>query len=319
MASRQLGSDAAGTTGDRLNSEGTALFSLIVSLFCFISIGTPSFAGSLEIGSVAALPNADGGCADSNCGVLVDMAGCPGNGTAVAADQEIRTTQTIEGCHTLIANDVDVVGGELTLLAGHRIAFGNGFSVGPDAGLVAGIDPALAREDAFLEDVSPASESRYVARFYVNLDSLSMSGSDRLDHLVGYGSGGEAQFRVAFEPGTSSGRHRLIFEVRQDDGSYLATEGNQELTVPSGWHAVEVDWIAASAVGAGDGSMTVCLDDDGSRTSCTRLSDGSLPPPENAAARIDSVRWGAQGIDENTSGSLAMDEFVSRRDGPIGQ
>lgn len=264
-------------------------------------------------------PGGEAGCGGSGCAVRLVLAECPLGGDVVIPNQDVNTGVSFMECGVLSAHDVDVLqGGRLLLRSRARVVLSDGFSVSSGGHLDAGTDSSLHRGDAFLEDASPSDESRYVARFYLNLDALSVSGSSQFDHLVGYGPEGEVQFRVSVKASTSAGTRRLSFGVRQDDGSFLTTDISQEISVSLGWHAVEVDWIAASGPGAGDGSMTVCLDDDGTRTSCTQIPGGALPAPENSSARIDSVRWGAQGIDPYTSGSIAMDEFVSRREGPIG-
>ena len=70
-----------------------------------------------------------------------------------------------------------------------------GFAVRAGAGLRARIDPDLHRI-AYLEDVWPASETRYRAAYSMRLDRLALADGDGFDHLVAYREDGVTQVRL---------------------------------------------------------------------------------------------------------------------------
>lgn len=278
-----------------------------------LSLGLPASASSIAVSGAAARPASGTGCGGAGCGARVTLSGCMNTVDLTVPDQQLMGSQGFEACNSLSANAVEVTtGATVTFQAGQQITLGNGFSVGSGATFTAGTDPNLVG-DASVEDRSPTDETRYVARFYANLDSMSLPGSDQFDHFFGSNDAGQVQFRVVLRHNTAPDENRLFVEAREDSGSFVSTEGVNEMMIPSGWHAIEVDWTAASTAGANDGAVVVCVDDDGSRLSCEQL--GSL---DNDLGQVDFVRWGAQGVDATTTGSLDMDDFDSRRLGPIG-
>jgi len=273
----------------------------------------PLSASSLDVEAAAARPGSGTGCGGSGCGARLQLSGCATTHDLVIPDQQVSSSQTFEGCSSVTASNVDVAdGANVTFRAGQTIRLGDGFSVASGASFTAAIDANL-QGDAALEDRSPVGETRYVARFYVNLDAMSLPGSEQFEQFVGYDGGGQAQFRVVFKHDDGLNENRLFVEVRNDAGGFVSTEGGSELAIPSGWHAIEVDWRAANSSAVNDGQIVVCLDDDGSRLSCEQLS-----AVDNDQGRIDFVQWGALGVDPNTTGSFDMDDFDSRRAGPIG-
>ncbi len=281
---------------------------------CLVAFAWPSgaSASSIEVSAAAARPGSGTGCGGSGCGARLSLQGCATSEMVAVPDQDVSSTTTFEACRTLSAEDVDVTGGTTTFRAGETIVLGSGFSVGSGASFQAVIDPG-ATGDGFVEDSTPTSESRYVARFYVDLDSMSLPASEQFDHFAAYDALGRVQVRIGLKHNGMLGENRLFVEVRRDNGTFGSTEGMNELAVPAGWHAVEVDWTAASSAGADDGAAVLCLDDDGSRTSCVQLTG-----VDNDQGQVDFVRWGAQDVDGSTGASLDMDDFDSLRTGPIG-
>lgn len=289
----------------------------VIWTFALFSIGLPASGpaqgSSLAVQAAAARPGSGTGCGGSGCGARLTLSGCMGSVDLTVPDQDVSSSQTFEACDTISAADVDITGtADVTFEAGERIAFASGFSVGSSATFAAVVDRGLTG-DAFVEDQSPSNETRYVARFYVNLDSMSLPSSEELDHFAGFNGSEQAQFRVVFAHNMTMNENRLFVEIRQDDGTFVSTQGVNELAIPSGWHAIEVDWIAATGPGANDGTLVVCLDDDGSRMSCEELSS-----IDNDLGRVQTVQWGAQEVGASTAGTFDMDDFDSRRAGPIG-
>ena len=71
------------------------------------------------------------------------------------------------------------------------------------------------------------------------------------------------------------------------------------------YHQIELDWRAASAVGANNGGLTLWIDG---------VLKGDLNGADNDTLRIDRVRLGGvAGIDAGTRGTYYFDEFSSRR------
>jgi uncharacterized repeat protein (TIGR01451 family) len=157
----------------------------------------------------------------------------------------------------------------------------------------------------FVLDDSPVAESRYRVRFYLRLDRLQMAVGDEFELFRAMAPDKAAKLRLVV--GARDGHKTLRAVVILDDGS-VAT-GN-EATLSAGWHWVEVDWRAGSSPGANDGQVDLWVDDQ-------------LQPPLNGLdtdlARIGLAAWGVvSGLDPGTTGVFALDEFVSRRQSPIG-
>ena len=78
--------------------------------------------------------------------------------------------------------------------------------------------------------------------------------------------------------------------------------------ISDGWHVIEVEWLAASAVGANDGRFALWIDD----ILKDELTGMDFTP-------LDTVRLGAvDKVDATTQGVYYFDAFESRRDGYIG-
>src|ERR671920_729943 len=75
-------------------------------------------------------------------------------------------------------------------------------------------------------------------------------------------------------------------------------------------HFIELDWQAASAAGANNGSLTVWLDG---------TQRAQLTGVDNDTRVVDLVRLGAiSGIDTGTRGTMYFDTFESRKSNYIG-
>lgn len=301
------------------NLQTARSLSRLVTISCIVcfSIGLLAagsvWGSSLSVQAAAARPGSGTGCGGSGCGARLVLDGCSSPDDVVVPDQVVSSSQTFEGCLTLSADNVDISGSaDVTFQASEQITIGNGFSVGSGVSFVARVDRGVAG-DAFVEDQSPNNETRYVARFYVKLDSMSLPASEQFQHFIGLNGSGQPQFRIVFAHNMAMNEDRVYVEARRDNGTFASTEGVNELVIPSGWHAIEVDWTAASSGGANDGSLVVCLDDDGSRMSCEQLTS-----IDNDQGRVQTVQWGAQEVGDTTAGSVDLDDFDSRRAGPIG-
>jgi len=77
-------------------------------------------------------------------------------------------------------------------------------------------------------------------------------------------------------------------------------------TISAAPHAIELDWKAATAVGANDGALTFWVDGV--------QAGSSFSAVDNDTRRIDRARLGAvYGLDTGTRGTYFFDAFESRR------
>jgi len=263
------------------------------------TLAAPGAAGGSSIQVLAAAART------GSFGARLSLAGCTAPPDLVLSGT-VTTDQT--ACQT-ITSTADV-SGTVTFTAGDLITFGNGSSVASGSSFRAVVDPAI-KGDAYLQDDTPSAETSFRALFAVDPTAMSLPAAERFDHFVAYDHLGAPQLRVVVLHDAPLNEDRLVLEVRLDDGSFLSTAGMFELVLPAGWSTVEVDWRAASVPGVADGLAALCVNDDGSRSSCQTLG-------HDHAGRIDSIRWGAQGVDPGTTGSIDLDDFVSYRELPAG-
>lgn len=237
---------------------------------------------------------------------------CSVDDRTVPDGTDYAAASTEDGCVSVTAHDVDVLpGAEVTFRGGERIVLGSGFSVGAGASFRAVVGPQ-ATGAAFVESRHPQAEPEYWARFYLDLDDLTLPGGETLLHLVAADGNGQAELAVGIRRDPTLG-NRLFVRATKDDGSTVSTEGAGELTVPAGWHAYELRWRASG--GAADGVAEICLDDspDGG-TACAALTG-----LDNDTGRIETVRWGALEVPAAPGlGTLYLDDFHSRTTGPVG-
>jgi hypothetical protein len=157
----------------------------------------------------------------------------------------------------------------------------------------------------YVTDNSPVNESRYRARFYFNPNGITMSNNNALYLLYGLTSNGTVTLRV--ELGRSSNGYRIRAALSNNSTTFTNTAWFNISNAP---HDIEIDWQAASAAGAANGSLTLWIDN---------VQLASLPGISNDARRIESVRFGAvAGIDSGTRGTAYFDAFQSNRNTYIG-
>ena len=233
-------------------------------------------------------------------------------GTSCTSDQEavvpagdISDTTVYEGCRSVTAGDVHVLAGaDLTLRAGERVVLGNGFSVATGSSLTAALSSDLTGE-GFVQDDSPAAESLYRARFYVDLAGLTAGPGDSFEHFVAYAAGGTGVFDLSLEDSGSA--MALVATARDGSGAHSVTAVP---VLPTSYFALELEWKASDPAAA-NGYLHLWVDG-------TEVA--GLSGLDNETARIDTVRWGVvDGLESTTSGTMNLDEFVSRRSSaPIG-
>lgn len=253
-------------------------------------------------GPVAVTPDAAANATKEGLRINVAPGAC-----AAGVENERRISgQTLGGsapeqaCERLSADNTTIANGaNVAFSAGYRVALGAGFRVEQGAVFAASVDTSRVR-GGFVRDDTPASEPHYAVRFLMNADSLTMGTEERL---------------VLFDAEDRLGKRWLALILRFDgtdkwlraaaaDGT--GTAESAEFQVTPGWQAIELEWRAAP--GTADGTVTVLQDG---------LSRPGLAGLDNAAGRIDSVRWGILRALTSTDDFLDLDEFVSRRAGRI--
>jgi len=152
-------------------------------------------------------------------------------------------------------------------------------------------------------DQSPNAEPHYRARFYFDPNSISMA--DGLDFYILTGYDTSSAFQVQL--GYSAGNYRIRLRQTNDSAGTTSTAWVNITDAP---HFIEIEWHAASAVGANNGSATLWIDG---------VQTGSLSGLDNDTRRIEYVRLGAvSGLNAGTLGTYYLDAFESRRQTYIG-
>jgi hypothetical protein len=157
----------------------------------------------------------------------------------------------------------------------------------------------------FVTDDRPNAEPRYRARFYFDPNSIPMASGDAHFILEGYAGTSTKVLRVAFR--NSSGAYQVRAELLNDGTTWTNTSW---FTITDAPHSIELDWRAATAVGANNGGLTLWIDN---------VQRANLTGVDNDNRRIDRARLGAvAGIDTGTRGTYYFDAFESRRQTFIG-
>jgi len=157
----------------------------------------------------------------------------------------------------------------------------------------------------YVTDDRPNAEPRYRARSYFDPNSISMVNGDSHMILIGYSGTSDQVVRVIFR------RYSNNYQVRAaliNDGTTWTN--SSWFTITDGPHSLEIDWKAATAVGANNGGLTFWIDG---------VQKANLTGNDNDTRRIDRVRLGAtSGLDTGTRGTYYFDAFESRRQNYIG-
>jgi hypothetical protein len=160
----------------------------------------------------------------------------------------------------------------------------------------------------YVQDDSPAAETRYRARFYVDptlFDPGTAQGHLRSRILLAFSSP-ESRRVAAIVLRKLNGQFSVMGRARLDDDRQADTGF---FALAPGAHAIEFDLRAASAPGAADGAFTLWIDG-------TPVS--SLAGLANARGTVDYVRMGALSLKTGVAGVLRFDEFESRAQNYIG-
>jgi len=196
--------------------------------------------------------------------------------------------------------------GSLTVQAGSRYAGGYGLLVTPDA------------TPAFVQSSHPSSEKTYRVRFYVNLSRLNLASNSDFDLFVAYSGAdplptaaatGNPVVRAAVHQ-QSDGTKLLDLFTRTDSGEVQVSSSP---TLRQGWHAVELEWAAATAAGANNGVLRVWLDGN-PQTGLASLDSDTQVINYSRWGSVSAVSLGSPypGLSVNT---FKLDDFASQRQG----
>ncbi len=156
----------------------------------------------------------------------------------------------------------------------------------------------------YVRDDTPNAETRYRARFYFDPNGIVMTSGDGHTILEAY-QGATVVLHVQFRWSTSG--YQVRARIRTDTTTFLTTAW---YTISDASHFIELDWLAATGVGANNGSLTLWIDG---------VQMQIVSGVDNDTRRVDEVRLGPlSGIDAGTSGTEYFDAFESRRTTFIG-
>jgi len=157
--------------------------------------------------------------------------------------------------------------------------------------------------DAYVEDRSPNSETRYVVTWRMNTSPMTMTGASNhqiLRAITGDPTPSGVAFQVKVYKTVAAGFEVQVL-ARLDSGAFT----NRIAVVGDASHQYSVDWKASSAPGANDGYAKLY------KNGTLRKSLLNL---DNDLQRVDMARFGAFGaVDASTSGSFYLDDFISTR------
>ena len=183
---------------------------------------------------------------------------------------------------------------------------GGDLSVNASAALVGSNGMQVVVNDTttiYTTDNTPNAEPHYRARFYFDPNSISMT--DGNAHYIFMGYDASAVFNMDFR--ISGGNYQI--RLRTLDDSQVA-QSTAWVTISDAPHSIEMEWLAASAIGANNGGANLWIDN---------VQSGSVSGMDNDTRRIDSVRLGAvAGVKAGTLGTYYIDAFESRRQTYIG-
>jgi hypothetical protein len=158
----------------------------------------------------------------------------------------------------------------------------------------------------YVQDDTPAAETRYRARFYFDPNSFDPGEADGHQRIRMFLAQDATSLRiVTIVLKRLSGQYSLEARTRQNDGSRVDTGFFPITNAP---HFVEFDWHRANP-GVADGILIFYIDS-------TILS--VLTDLDNDQGLVESGRLGALSLKTGASGTLRFDQFESRRANLIG-
>ena len=154
----------------------------------------------------------------------------------------------------------------------------------------------------YCQDTTPANETVFRARWYMDPNGIAMVDGDEFYMLIGYNNGGDS-VRVALKYTDALG-YTYYASARQDGGSSTWVDPGETLTDEP--HCFEIYWKAATGVGQNDGHCEIFLDG---------VSKASATTIDNDTKIVAFVELGVIGPDTNTRGTIFIDDYDSNDDG----
>ena len=160
----------------------------------------------------------------------------------------------------------------------------------------------------YVVDDRPTAEKRYRVRFYLNPNNIAMAKGNTHVIFYGYSNSPKASFAaLRLEFAYNSGNYQIRASVRHDSTTWKTSSW---YSIVKGPNSIEMDWNAASAPGANNGSLALWLNG---------VQRANLVKVDNDQQGIDFVQFGSVAdIDTATRGTYYFDAFESQRQGYIG-
>ncbi len=157
----------------------------------------------------------------------------------------------------------------------------------------------------YVQDDSPDSETRYRTRFYIDTNGMTMADGDVFTIFAD----GNADSPLVIELGyTISNGYQIRTGIIDDSSSYSYSSW---YPIDDNWHAIEIDWNAATGVGLNDGFLILWIDGSEKET---------VSNVDNDTKRVSQIRIGVvDGLDVGASGTIYFDAFESRSITYIGE
>lgn len=169
-------------------------------------------------------------------------------------------------------------------------------------GMEAFIDDTI---DIDVTDTTPNNETHYSARFYLNPNSVNLPNNESM--YIFTGSDDAYNWKLCLGMRRMAEYYALTL-CGQNDANFWFEGKSAYIT--DDWQAVEIEWQAASAVGANDGFAGLWVND---------VLVDSLAGLDTDTSRISRINLGAtDSIPAISSGSIYFDAFESRQGEHIG-
>ena len=171
---------------------------------------------------------------------------------------------------------------------------------GTTMGLQAVVDDTAG---LYAQDDRPVDENRYRARFYFDTNGFDPGEAQahRRVRLFLVFEENPTRRVAAIVLRRLSGAYAILGRARLDDDSQYDTGF---FPISDGEHYVELDWQRSTGPDANDGAFELWIDGT-SVHAATGL--------DNSVSAVDFVRLGALSVKVGATGTLFLDEFVSRR------
>lgn len=154
--------------------------------------------------------------------------------------------------------------------------------------------------DMYVKDETPADETTYRVRFYIDPNGFSMTNGQSFVILQTYGSGFANSIQIKLQYTDATGYNILANAFKDDDDTTTVWKNG----VSDAPHCVEVYWKAATGAGQNDGYIEIFIDG---------VSEGSEDTVDNDTRKVDTVKFGA--MFKVGSGTFFLDDFASNDDG----